>query len=376
MANTRKSSRRSRRSTLWTALAVCLAAGAIAAPAALGAAPATQPVTTQTPELTFAPLVSLHSSEPIAPMSVDEFLRNSRLFWAFHSDCPVDHKLIAGPLTTTAQWRALGSGGFRQAAHCGEGPVYTTADRTRPYDKKRTFHHRGRVTGREGFYLDLDQDALGTRKLATVTEGGHRVLEPSPVYFERHDEADKDGNANVRFTYWFFYPFSTPTGDANFLGLALGHEGDWERISVLARRTGPDQWLPLWVRFHSHAPHTDLHWKDVLKAPDDTTHPRVFVSKGSHATYPRPGKFPGIPGVDEEAKACLRCPFWFTWTHPKMLVDATQQPWYGFGGAWGRVRSASGFTGPLGPSRHKTLQGRLPPPDALPPAPPTPPAPG
>ena len=395
--STRNDPRRSRRPVLWTVLAVYLAAATAVAlvrtEAAMSAAPASaiQPIQTQTPERTFAPLVSLHSSEPIAPMSVDLFLRNSRLFWAFHSGCHTRKKFIAGPLTTPAQWRDLGSGGFRQAGDCGHGDVYATSYYTRPYDEGRTFVRHAPLTGREGFYLDLDQDALPRRRPATVTEDGQRVLEPSPVYFERHDETGKDGSANVRFTYWFFYPFNTPPGLAEFLhslGLPVfDHEGDWERISVLTRTVGPDLWLPLSVRFHEHGGSMERTWQAVRKASDDTgvlTHPRAFVAKGDHATYPDPGRFRHILRVfglriplDDEVQACRRCPRWATWKSPEMLVDATQQPWYGFGGAWGRVGSGSDVTGPLGPSIQKTLHGKAPSPGtAVPPAPPAQPAPG
>jgi hypothetical protein len=355
-----------------------------------GAAPAIAPVSTQTPERTFAPLVSLHSSEPVAPMSVDLFLRNSRLYWEFPPRCPVRRKFIAGPLTTTAQWRALGSGGFKQAGGCGHGDVYATSYYTRPYDKGRMFVRHADLTGREGFYLDLD-NGLRIRKPATVTERGHRVLEPSPVYFERHDEAGADGSARVRFTYWFFYPRNTPTGLADILNsvgkffdheLSLDHEGDWERISVLTQRISADLWLPLLVRFHEHDKFMDRPWQLVHKARDDDTglmtHPRAFVAKGNHATYPHPGRFAHkltVFGVrttlDDEVQACRRCPWWATWKPPEMLIDATQQPWYGFGGAWGQVGIQSEFTGPLGPSPRKTLQVKSPSPETpLPPAPP------
>lgn len=328
-------------------------------PGSTTGAEAVAPISTQAPERTFAPLVSLHSSEPVAPMSVDLFLHGSRLFWAFGPGCRADSKQIAPHLTTRAQWGSLGSGGFTQSARCGAGDVYTTSDYTRPYGDRRTFIDRSDLTGREGFYLDLD-NPLRTSKLQTATAGGHRVLKPSPVYFEDHAETGDDNLPNVRITYWFFYPFSRTEGIPNWI--SPGHEGDWERISVLIRRTGVDLWQPLSVKFHRHAASAKVLWKDVLKARDDTgvmTHPRAFVAKGSHGTYGRPGWF-SLPVGHDEAKACLRCPWWFTWKPPGMLVDATQEPWYGFGGAWGYAGTTPDSSGPLGPSLRKTLQGRSP----------------
>jgi hypothetical protein len=42
---------------------------------------------------------------------------------------------------------------------------------------------------------------------------------------------------------------------------------------------------------------------------------------------------------------------WRTW---QLLTDAQQEPWYGYGGAWGAVGTRPGTIGPLGPSAYKT----------------------
>ena len=355
-----------------------LLAGLIAERAALSEQePQTPPVPTRAPERTFAPLVSLHHAEPIAPGAAEDFLRGSRLLWAFRG-CPARERQHAASLTTRAQWRDLGKGGFTQAARCGEGDEYTTADTTRPFSR-RMFEDRADLVGREGFYLDLD-DAQRTPAMRTATQGKQRVLKPVPVYFERHDEIGDDGITNVRITYWFFYPYSTPTGKVDATGLKLGHEGDWERISVLTRKVDDASWTPLSVRFHEHASSIDVPWARATKVADESgvlSHPRAYVAKGSHATYSHPGRFPiilrrggrEILAVRDDARACVSCPLWYTW-QPGTLVDAEQQPWYGFGGAWGVVGSVSDFTGPLGPSIGKTRQGKAPSPEtALRPAP-------
>jgi hypothetical protein len=320
-----------------------------------------QPVATTQPQRTFAPLVSLHSDEPSAPWAAEEFLRHSRLFWVFR-DCPQQQQHAFGALATTQQWSKLGSGDYTQAADCGRGDTYSSKDHSRPFDKRRTFDDgRRALRGREGFYIDLP-DNLRKRKLSTQHNGDQLVLKSTPVYYERHAD-----NGNVRLTYWFFYPFSFPTGASE----AIGHEGDWERVSVLIRQTAPGQWEPLSVRFHAHSGAVDVAWADVRKAPDESgrpTHPRAYSARGSHATYRRGGKYlqvlasgrHKILAVKDDARACPQCPLWFTW---ERLVDAETQPWYGFGGAWGTAGGAPDFTGPLGPSIIKTVGGKGPSPE-------------
>jgi hypothetical protein len=324
--------------------------------------PPAEPVATTAPTRTFAPLVSLHAAEPSAPMAVDEFLDNSRLYWAFRG-CPKDKRLLVTSLSSQKDRLKLGkAGGFKQRARCGRGDEYTSADFTRPHGKKRVFADgRPDLTGREGFYLDL-ADGLRRRELRSERKGEQRVLKSVPVYYERHRE-----KRDERFTYWLFYPFSFPAGTNE----SIGHEGDWERVSVLAHEVKPGLWRPLSVRYHEHDGSLDVAWADVRKAPDESglaTHPRAYAAKGSHATYRRGGRFLqvlsrggfNILAVKDDARACPECPLWFTW---QRLVDAQTQPWYGFGGAWGQVGGQPDFTGPLGPSYAKTIGGKAPSPE-------------
>ncbi|MGH3992873.1 MAG: hypothetical protein ACRDSN_10475, partial [Pseudonocardiaceae bacterium] len=279
--------------------------------------PAAAPVDTDDPARTFAPLVSLHSSEPVAPTSVDYFLRASRLLWSFRGCAP---KVLSRDLTSAEQQDKLGDGGFRQAARCGDrGPVYRSNDYTRPYGERR----KGLV-GREGFYLDLEN---GRRKpeARAETQGGQQVLSGVPVYYERHPESDT-AVEDERITYWFFYPLSLSPGTDK-----VTHEGDWERVSVLVRPVSEGRWTPVSVRYHEHNSHVDVPWADVRTAPDEegrATHPRAYVAKGSHATYRRAGKFVQVLAragfevirVNDDARACPQCPLWFTW---QRMIRAT-----------------------------------------------------
>ena len=315
------------------------------------APPAAEPVETADPASTFAPLVSLHSREPVSPTSADYFLEGSRLLWSFRG---CDAKLLARRLDKSEDWGRLGGGGFRQASRCGDrGAVFGSADFTRPYAKKRPG-----LSGREGFFLDL-ANRRRRPKLRTEARGSQQVLSNVPVYFERHPVRVEPGQEQ-RITYWFFYPFSISPGGSD----KISHEGDWERVSVLLRKgQATREWTPVAVRYHEHDTHVDVPWADVRKAPDDSgraTHPRAYVAKGSHATYRRSGKHVQVLArrglevirVVDDARACPQCPLWFTW---QRVIDAQAQPWYGFGGAWGKVGDASDFTGPLGPSGYKTL---------------------
>ena len=319
--------------------------------------PVSEPVSTEKPEQSFAPLASIHSFEPVAPTAVDYFLDNARLLWSFCTGSPRE---LAAKLTTVEQRAGLGSGGYEQEARCGDAKRTTFSSRnyTRPYGKGR----KKGLEGREGFYLDLS-NAKRKPAVQTGQQGAQRVVSNVPVYWEQDEEPETREKNDERITYWFFYPYSIPPTPTGVNADKISHEGDWERLSVLVRKDGANLWTPVSVRYHEHDGHVDVPWADVRKAPDETgiaTHPRAYVAKGSHATYRRAGKFVQVlvqggvkvVKVEDDARACPECPLWFTW---QKLVDAKKQPWYDFGGAWGQVGSASDFTGPLGPSRWKTL---------------------
>jgi len=339
-------------------------------------------VTTINPVVAFAPLVHLHSRETLFPMSAQGFLDNAWLGWRHDSGCRNyiaalgNHDADAERREKTVQGvlpggqrlaeAKLGTGGglqhFPADQRCRDqrGAGYRTAAHTRPYDRRS--RPAGLPQG-EGFFLDLRDDArVGHDK--PNREGPQTLLGNVPVYFESHPEA-----RGTRITYWLFYGLSKPP-PADVTG-PISHEGDWERISVLLRRSQRrDQYIPLSVRYHFHDESRDVPWYVVKRvAPggaEAATHPVVFSARGSHASYPRAGRYENefrLGGrrrfaVHDDAIACPRCPQWQTW---RLLIDATKQPWYGFGGAWGKVGGMAGTTGPLGPSRLKSRGAETPP---------------
>jgi hypothetical protein len=331
------------------------------------------PVHTADPVTRFAPLVHVNSDEKVPPTSVDYFLKRAWVAFAHGAGCPpwgFAQKRHAPAAKLQSKQpidvQDLGHGGYHHHAGCNhDGPNFTSRQYTRPFSGARP---KG-LGEAEGFYLDLDDDSR-TPKPKLSKRGRQTLLGGVPVYYEMHPEhgATKSEHDPSRITYWFFYPASVPPGLNRVARIKRAaqffvHEGDWERISVLIS-PGPadNEWTPQSVRFHEHDGYEELPWAQVRKATDErgsATHPIAYSALGSHATYPKPGKYPQVLRagdtrvieVQDDAHACLACPEWLTW---QSLIDAEPQGWYGFGGAWGGVGGSRGTTGPLGPSDYKT----------------------
>ncbi|HKG39783.1 MAG TPA: hypothetical protein VKB25_12395 [Conexibacter sp.] len=332
------------------------------------------PVTTVDPVSTFAPIVNLHVDERAWPMSAGDFLAHAWLTWSAPG-CPTwiqgfndadgasgangDRSELLGRFQVG---RLAGPGAYARAPvneDCRPGRrARIAADaHTRPWDSGN-----GRPESlplREGWALDV-RDDWRRPKAAIEREGPQQTIHEVPVYFEQHTEA-----AGERITYWFFYGLSHPPGVPTYTERA-SHEGDWERISVLLEhRARSATYLPVSVRFHTHDGSRDIPWRAIGRIAGGNssapTHPIAYSALGSHATYWRTGDYaivvkladhPAL-AVHDHAMACSGCPQWRTW---ERLVDATTQPWYGFGGAWGAAGTieGGGTTGPLGPSRYKS----------------------
>lgn len=145
------------------------------------------------------------------------------------------------------------------------------------------------------------------------------------------------------------------------------HEGDWEGVSVEVDETGSLRKILYWghgLPLVSRA--------DEVKFEHYDGQPRwhVRIAVGSHASAPAESAARSWLSFRErlqsERFAEQERVFWPTWVN---LEPANEQPWYGFGGSWGRPRLApfgtmssrrfASFdlwkesTGPLGPSEFK-----------------------
>jgi hypothetical protein len=270
----------------------------------------------------YAPLVYMAVNEANRPASASEFISNSRLRWS-HDSNQRDHGITG---TGGVNEKKLGSGGYSHQTsnlfgHNGD-PIKSNAD-VRPKDG----HGSG---GNEGFFLDLDNSHRASRKSGT----------DAPVYFEAKD--------HHYITYWFFYAFN----DGPTQGKADGvddHEGDWERICV---RLNPNNRATEVAYYQHEGPPKKLLWKQV---PKSGSHPLVFSAKGSHASYASAGDkgiYKKIAGKRVRI-ATDHASYGKQWHTRNHLVNAHDQDWYGYGGAWGEVGAATHTTGPQGPSRFK-----------------------
>lgn len=270
-----------------------------------------------------APLVFLHPRERLYPMPADCFVVNSTLKFAEgEEDVEVSREVTPENLLSDE--------------HTHDG--VTTRELSRPYASGRP----PGLAGRRGFHLDLDDTFR-----RGAASGDEVFFGETPVYY--------DYEPGRHITYWLFFGFSAPggriAGRLERAGVArAGHEGDWEGISI--ELDGEDR--PLRARYFAHGERVPpVPWSAVRQVEG---HPVVFTALGSHASYTASGP---QPDFDVTAGG----PIWATWL---LLADVRRQPWYGFGGAWGRARPVPAavrqvaasvgfpvgdgdFTGPTGP---------------------------
>ena len=279
------------------------------------------------PVARYAPLVYLDKREQALPMSVDCFLENAELRWA--AALPAGDVIIEQIGRIDFDRLGGGQGGYS----VDDGGIFRSQEFTRPFGDRRA-----RLSGRRGFFVD----AKARFQKGPAQPSDRYALAATPLYYEFVP--------GHYVTYWFFYGFSAPAGATSAIAGMVGHEADWERISVRLSGVAATK-----VAYYQHGGDPQIVAYAIVSK--DGTHPVVFSGRGSHASYPAAGlqqKFKDRTG---------RGRVWRTW---QFLADATRQPWYRYGGAWGIVRAVPGkvrtaarrlrlplgegeFTGPSGP---------------------------
>jgi hypothetical protein len=105
-----------------------------------------------------------------------------------------------------------------------------------------------------------------------VIEQQLRLAQPRPtVYFHL---AYQPGQGRVAIEYWLLYLYN------DFYDQ---HEADWEGVTVVLQNGAP-----LGAAYSQHQGRKWIAWSALRKT---ATHPIVYVARGSHADYPKAGRY-------------------------------------------------------------------------------------
>src|SRR3954451_14215004 len=199
--------------------------------------------------------------------------------------------------------------------------------------------------GSQGVYLDLPGEALAPGCVYSDDNSRLAPLDQAAVY--AHVATQPDEPQYLAMQYWLFWYYN----DWNDK-----HEGDWEFVQVLFRASSVEEALssePVSVGYAQHGGGETTEW-DSSKLRKDGTHPLVFSSQNSHASYFEPALFLGRGA--SEGFGCDNTQAPSTSVHPRvvLLPDAPTGPddpyaWLAFPGRWGE-RQESPNNGPTGPA--------------------------
>jgi hypothetical protein len=139
--------------------------------------------------------------------------------------------------------------------------------------------------------------------------------------------------------YWYHAPYNYATR----IGIG-NHQGDWEGVSMLIELEAKNGALSHRLLASFFAKHESGTWKcaSEVSRSSENAHIEAFSAKGTHATYPAPGRHRNNVLTDETERGTA----WDGWQNLKPLA---LEPYYGFSGAWGEPRFFSFMTGPLVP---------------------------
>ena len=168
---------------------------------------------------------------------------------------------------------------------------------------------------------------------------GHATADHANRVYGRIAPSRDDGHW---LQYWLFYFASTkgiPTvrSATGLLGLGL-HPGDWEMIQLFVPEGGS---APTRATYAAH----DYAFKvDPAEEAWGVDIPDVYVGLGSHASYPRPGRWKSLarPGLGLLTKLDDRCLPGQS-VRPE-LIPVEAEPWLSWPGRWGKG-------GPRSPAR-------------------------
>jgi hypothetical protein len=197
----------------------------------------------------------------------------------------------------------------------------------------------------EGVYLDLPGDSLQPGCIFASDSARYNPGGRSAVYAHVTAESGKPGYLAVQYwLYWYYNDWNDK------------HESDWEFVQVLFHASSVDEALsedPSSVGYAQHTGGEVSAWTSD-KLERDGTHPVVYSSQRSHASYVEPALFLGRGA--SEGFGCDNTQAPSTSLRPTVVLlpdkpTGADDPfaWLDFHGRWGE-RQASPNDGPTGPS--------------------------
>jgi Vacuolar protein sorting-associated protein 62 len=203
-----------------------------------------------------------------------------------------------------------------------------------------------------GTYLDLPGDALAPGCIYADDSARYTPLSESAVYAHVATQANRPGYVAVQYwLYWYYNDWNDK------------HESDWEFIQILFRADSVDAALhtdPIEVGYAQHTGGETADW-DSEKLEKEGTHPVVYSSEGSHASYFEPALYLGRSASEGFGCDNTQEPNTRVAPHAVLLPEQPSGPddpfaWMAFDGRWGERHAGpnNGPDGPLGKPRWRS----------------------
>lgn len=201
----------------------------------------------------------------------------------------------------------------------------------------------------EGFYLDFPGDSLNPECIYEKDYDRYAAKYPSTIYAHIVQQPDRPDLLAVQYwTYWYYNDWNNK------------HESDWEFVQVLLPASSIDEALtvePVAVGYAQHTGGEKADWDDD-KLERDGTHPLVYSSARSHASYFGAALYMGRSG--SEGFGCDNTDGPSRRVEPEVVllpetVTSADDPfaWMAYEGRWGERHGGAnnGPTGPVGKPR-------------------------
>ncbi len=176
------------------------------------------------------------------------------------------------------------------------------------------------------------QQKLGWQQTSEFIDLQGRIATTSPAAYYAGTVAGR----YLYLQYWFFYSWND-TRHFGVLEPCTRHEGDWEHIGLRLDRLDNFRLTDAYYAAHKRGFRGETKHLTPSQLRYVEKRPVVYVSRGSHASYPAPGTYPlaqilGYTFQDVNDGQGLRVD-----TQPHLL-PLRQQSWFHYAGRWGVSR--------------------------------------